>query len=321
MNNKFYDYVRDGVTQGLLSSFMTCRMKAKWFLDGWSSPKVSGALTYGTIIHGVLEQVYDLIRLKKLKELPDLKLIKKLVKDVELQWKKENPAANAEALDELDTCCLIAEATLPEYFKFWWKKDLKELEWRQLEQKFAIPYKTKDGRITIIRGKKDGVFGKKIIKLFETKTKSMVSVDDLIDTLWFELQVNLYLWAIKQTYKQVPEGVTYNIIRKTNIYMKKGESKLVYAKKVADDIKKRPKHYFIRLNVKITPQEMKEFEDNLEAMVVDFMNWCEGKSGTYRNTSACIGKYGRCSWLGLCSKKDFGAYKKRKTVFRELEDL
>lgn len=321
MKKKFYDYQTDGVTQGLLTTWMSCRMKAKYFLEGWSSGKTSSALTYGTIIHGILEIVYDLIRQKKLKSPPDIKLIKSLTKKVEAQWLKENPGVAKYVLEDLDMCLLIAEATLPAYFKYHWKEDFKELKWKQLEQQFAIPYTLKDGRKIIIRGKKDGVYGDKTIKLFETKTKSQINLDDLTDSLWFELQINLYLWAIKKTYKQIPGGVNYNIIRKTSLNIKSGESKLVYAKRLADDINKRPDFYFIRLNISITKQEMEQFEKELEAMLTDFVDWCEGKSGTYKNTSQCHGKYGTCSSMGLCSKKDFGAYKKRKMVFRELEDL
>lgn len=318
---KFYDYSRDGITQGCLTSWMTCRRKSFWFLQGWNADKISTPMTYGTIIHGVLERIYNLIIQKKLTAVPDTKLIKKLTHDVELMWLEENPGANKKAKEELDFCLLIAEATLPEYFKYWWKEDFKKLQWRKLEQEFKIPYTTKDGRKTFIRGKKDGVIGTDVIRLFETKTKSQINVGDMIDTLWFEMQVNLYLWAIKKTYNQVPVGVKYNVIRRTGIQQKVSESKLEYSKRVIDDIKKRPNHYFLRLDIKVTKQEMLAFEKELEDMIVEFMDWCDGKIKTYKNTSACIGKHGRCSFLPLCSKADFGQYKKRKTVFRELEDL
>ena len=321
MKTNFYDYKKDGITQGLFLTWMNCRQKARWFLDGWSSKYGNKeALTYGTIIHGILESVYDQIRLNKIKDIPSAQDIKNLTKIVEKKWLKENPKANKYALEDLDMSLLIAESTLPAYFRFYWKKDIKELKWRKLEQEFSIPYVTKDGRKTFIRGKKDGVYGEKSIRLFETKTKSMISVDNLIDTLWFEMQINLYLWAIEKTYKQIPSGVTYNIIRKTSLRMSSGESKVQYAKRVADDINKRPSFYFIRLNVSITKQDMDKFKEELEYLVTEFMDWCDGKTGTYKNTSQCMGKYGNCSFLGLCSKKDFGMYEKRKVVFRELDD-
>lgn len=320
IEKKFYDPSRDGITQSLLISWMTCRYKAKWSLEGWSSTKISTPLTYGTIIHGVLERVYGLIKDKKLKIPPDKILIKKLTHQVEELWLEENPGAGSKAREELDFCLLVAEATLPEYFNFWKLEDFKKIQWRQLEQTFKIPYTAKDGRKTFLRGKKDGVIGSDVLRLFETKTKSQINTNDLLDTLGFEFQVHLYLWAIKRTYKKVPQGVKYNIIRRTGLQQKVNESKKEYAIRVIEDIKKRPSHYFMRLDIKITKQEMDNFEKELEEIIVDFLNWWEGKTGTYHNTSACIGKHGRCQWLPLCSKKDFGQFKKRKVVFKELEE-
>lgn len=320
-SKKFYAYERDGITQSLLATWLSCRYKAKFYLEGWSPTKIKTPLTYGTIIHAVLEAVYNLIMSKKLKTMPDVKLIKKITKEVEIEWLKENPGVNSEVREDLDMCLLIAESTLPLYFKFWSVEDLKKIEWRQLEQQFKIPYTTKDGRKTFIRGKMDGVFGKLFISLFETKTKSLINVRDMIDTLWFDLQNNIYLWAIGKTYKKVPAGIKYNIIRKTGLHKKKEESKIEYAKRIIKDMEKRPSFYFLRLNIKVTQQEMKKFENELEGLVVSFMDWCEGKSPTYKTTNACLGRYGRCQFLDICNKGDYTSYKKRKTVFRELEDL
>jgi len=318
---KFYDYKRDGVTQSLLITWMTCRMRAKWFLEGWSSGKVRVALTFGTIVHGVLEHVYNLVRKKKITRIPNAKLISKIVKRVERQWLKENPGVDSRALEDLDMCCLIAEATLPEYFRFWWKKDSKEITWQRLEQKFSIPFVDKKGRKTLIRGKKDGVFGDDVLRLFETKTKSKINLSDLMDTLFFEFQVCLYLWAVKRTYKKTPKGVYYNIIRRSSLRKKKGESKLQFKNRIAEDVKKRPRFYFVRLKVAVTKKDMAVFESEFENIITEYIDWCEGKLGTYKNTSACSNKYGKCSSLGLCSKQDFSSYKKRKVVFRELEDM
>ncbi len=317
----FYDYKIAGITQSLLQSFMTCQWKSRWSLEGWSSTKISTPLTYGTIVHGVLERVYDLIRLKKLKSPPDNILIKKLTHQVEDLWLEENPGAGSKAREELDFCLLVAESTLPSYFKYNWKEDFYKLKWRQLEQQFKIPYETKDGRKTFIRGKKDGVIGTDVLKLFETKTKSQINTNDLLDTLGFEFQVMTYLWAIKKVYKQTPTGVKYNLIRRTSLQQKVNESKKNYALRIIEDIKKRPSFYFMRLDIKITKQEMLQFEEELERIVVAFLDWVDNKMESYHNTSACIGKHGRCQWLPLCSKKDFGQFRKRKTVFRELEDM
>jgi PD-(D/E)XK nuclease superfamily len=321
MPKEFYLPERDGVTQSLLKTFISCRKMAELSLNGWTTNRQSYALTYGTIIHAVLEIVYDGIRQKKIMAIPSEKSIQKITSGVELQWRKENPTKDPKTLMMLEECLTIAEATLPEYFKFWWKMDFKKIQWRNLEQSFKIPYTTSKGDKTFIRGKKDGVYGIKSIKLFETKTKSQVNLDDLIDTLWFEFQVNLYIWAIKKTYKQVPAGINYNILRKTSLTRHVSESLSEFGNRIRQDIKKRPEFYFIRLDITVQDRDMKIFEIELEKIVQEFIDWRKGKLATYRNTSECITKYGRCSYLNICSKGDYTGHYKRKMVFKELEDM
>lgn len=318
--SKFYNYETDGITQSLLQTWMSCRMKAKLSLEGWTSTRNSYALTYGTIVHAVLEQVYNGIRLKEITVIPSEKTIKSYTKRVELQYRKENKIINTETESMLQECLLIAEITLPEYFKFWWKTDYYKINWRNLEQEFKIPYTTKKGDKTFIRGKKDGVTGVKYVKLFETKTKSMVNLDDLIDTLWYEFQVKIYNWAIKKTYKQLPSGVNYNIIRKTSLTKRVNEPLVIFGKRVREDIKKRPDFYFMRLDISIAPKDMENFDEELDNIVQEFIDWRKGKLKTYQNTSACVDKYGRCPFLNICSRGDYSGHYKRKSVYRELED-
>ena len=317
-----YDYVTDGITQGALAKFMECREKARLFYEGWTPKSItSKGLMYGNIIHGILEYTYDAIRKKELTKIPNKSRIKRYTSRLEKQWYKENPHPSKSLREQLEISLLIAESTLPVYFHYWWRADLREIRWRKIEQKFDIPYVTRSGYKTRIRGKKDGVFGNPSIKLFETKTKSRISENNLLDTLWFELQVNLYLWALKQIYGQIPEGVLYNIIRRTGLDQQVGESLPQYAKRVVEDIEKRPDFYFMRFNVTVTKSEMFAFEKELDAMVTDFIYWRLGKVGHYKNTGQCETKYGRCEMLPICSKGCYSQFEKRKVIYRELEDF
>lgn len=324
---QFYSYASHGITQSVLKTWLSCRRKSELSLEGWSSSKQSYALIYGTIVHGVLERIYRLIQKEGITKIPSDDLIKRTVKRVEKEWLKENPTKDYMTLEVLDECCLMAEVILPEYFKFWWKKEYKKIEWKNLEQEFKIPYITKKGDKTFIRGKKDGVYAlaksaiKKAVKLFETKTKSQVNVAKLIEILWFEFQVNLYFWAIKKTYGVHPAGVTYNIIRKTSLKRKANESKLDYGKRLRKDVASRPEFYFIRLEISVSEKDMKIFENELEGMVQEFIDWRKGKLVTYKNTSSCEDKYGMCPYVEVCSKKDYSNLVKRKVVFKELIDL
>lgn len=323
MAKPFYDYRKDGITQGLLIKFMTCRKETKLFLEGWSprSTRIPPALMYGTIIHGVLENVYNDIRTKRQRLLPTDNHIARYVRSQrELYW-KENPNMSNEGRSLLEYSLLVAESTLPSYFRKWWKQDTNKISWKEMESEFRIPYKTKDGRTTYLRGKIDGVFANPKLRGFETKTASMINEVNLMDTLAFEFQNMTYLWALTRLTKSYPSGVLYNMIRKTCLSRKVKESLSDFGQRVKKDTEKRPDFYFFRYDISITPAEIKAFEVELESIVVDFMDWCDGKLPTYKNTSQCVRKYGACAMLGICSSGNYVGYEKRKVVFRELEEV
>lgn len=319
MNNSFYNYQRDGVTQGILAKFMNCRQECKLFLQGWSPKNPnSKALTYGTIVHGILERIYDDIRTQRRKTIPNDKDIAKYVQSVSILFRKEQPSLSNEGRKLLEHALLIAEAVVSGYFRKWWKQDTSKIQWKKLEQQFKILYTTKDGRKTYLRGKIDGVFTNPGLWGFESKTMSIVNEGNLIDTLSYNHQNNFYLKALKMLYKQVPKGVLYNILRKPSIDRKKTESMEAFADRLKKDVLKRLEFYFIRYEIMVTPSEMSVFDLELEGMIVDFMDWCEGKRVTYKNTAQCLTKYGRCTMLPICSSGDYMWHSKRKVVYPEL---
>src|SRR3990167_11385891 len=83
--SKFYSIERDGLTQGTLALFLECRQKAWYFLNGWSSKFPSFAITYGDIVHGILEIAYEDIRMGKLKSNPDKTRVRQYVSRIEKQ--------------------------------------------------------------------------------------------------------------------------------------------------------------------------------------------------------------------------------------------
>lgn len=324
VTNLKYDYKIDGVTQGSLSLFMQCREKANLFHQGYQSKSTSLGLTYGTIGHGVLERVYEDLRLGKLKSPPSKEQIKKYLFVIEQIWRKEYPKAGKTLIDQLEYSLAIVEATMPLYFEFW-KKDFQDKSFEAIEKNFKIPYTLSDGRGTFIRGKQDGVFkfkkDPKSLWLFEHKFLSMINEGDLVDTLSMNFQVNVYLYALQQIYKKIPNGVLYNIVRRTCLRQNKKESISQFAKRVAKDIETRPDFYFIRMNITIEKEQRVKFESDLKALITDFINWQEYKVIHYRNPNQCIDKYGKCQYLPICAEKKFYLYDKRETMFRELEDL
>lgn len=320
----FYNYTRDGITQGLLAKFLSCREETKLFLEGWTSKSSSSsALMFGNIIHSCLERYYnDIIKgsFKNKFQHNYFSYTSKLISTVEKFYTSRYAGHDTETYRILGVSFAIAEATLPHYFARWSKDDTSKIKWQGLEQQFRIPFETKNGKKTFLRGKKDGTFTNPGLWLFETKTKSQINEGNLIDTLWFEHQVNFYIYAMLKIYKKYPSGVLYNIIRRTSLERKTKESLQQFISRISADIEKRLDFYFIRYEVALTKTDIDSWKIQLEGMVQDFVDWYDKTIPHYRNTTNCITKYGRCPMLPICSSQNYHFYKKRKNVYEELEE-
>lgn len=328
MKPAFYDIERDGITQGLLNCWRSCREMAWLFLQGYSLKRNSMGLVFGTIIHAVLEDIYGMMQQKKILGIPTAKNVKWACLRVEKIWEKENPKASAEGIQLKELSLLLAEAILPLYFEYW-HKDKTNLPWVGLEQEFKIPYKLADGRKTFLRGKMDGIYKKNGIWLFETKGKSQINEVNLVDTLGLDFQNNFYLSNVRRLLNIQPSGVKYNVIRRTQMQQSKKENLKQFANRIIEDIEKRPEYYFLRFELSITKQELDKFDEELGIHIKEFYDWWDTKRGLrpnraighYKNPSQCETKYGRCDMLDICSAGNFSRYEKRKVVFRELEDF
>lgn len=319
-NKKFYNIKTDGITQSLLSMFRACRQKARMYLEGYDTKYHKLGLTYGTIGHALLEEVYTDIMTKKIKGIPAANQIKKHTAIIEKKWYAENKKYDKESAGYVEYSLALLEKTIPLYFDFH-QKDLKAIRWLGLERKFALPYKLQDGRETIIRGKIDGDFEKNGMWLFESKFWSVIPEASLSETLSLDGQVLLYLWALKNLKSRTPQGAIYNIIRRTCLNQKKDESLIKFSARVQKDIEERPEFYFIRYEIFTDKIEMKNFANQLHGMVRDFYDWWQGFVPHYKNPDSCNGKYGACQYLTACARNDFSALHKRKVLFSELEDF
>ena len=317
---QFYDIEKHGITQSLISMFLDCRQKAKFYLQGWDSKYHKLPLTEGSVGHEVLQHAYTDIMKGKLKHVPDRKEVLKYTHRVEKQWLKENPRSDKQGLEYLEYSLATMEATLPPYFDYY-KKDLKEIKWLGLEEKFCLPYQLPDGRKTVLRGKKDGEFLNKGLWLFETKFKSQIPEGNLLDTLALDTQILLYLRELAHKHKKQPAGTLYNIVRRTCLKQRKDETLVMFSKRLSKDIETRPDFYFMRYEIAIDKNDLKNFEIQLFGLVKDFYDWWQGIVPHYKNTYNCLGKYGRCLYLGCCSAEDFSGVQKRKVLFKELEDF
>lgn len=323
-----YRPLHDGVTQGLLQTWLTCREKAHLFLKGISRKATSEGVKFGSITHSCLERVYQSCMKSGYRSVPTDREIRRILQGVETLWHQENPQSDKKTVEAMEFCLGLAEVTLPEYFKFWWE-DLKKVKWVEVEGQFDIPIGS-DG--LKIRGKRDGVFRRNGLWLLETKISSVINEGQILEHLPIDFQTNVYLWSLWYTAekKDLPSGVLYNVIRKTCLRPKEKESMEEFCDRVRKDVQQRPEWYFLRYEVSIDPEQVIQFGLELEKIVREFYRWWsdleEGGTLHYRNTTQCLTKYGSCPYLPICTgqvsnpERKGSPYLLRDKVFRELED-
>jgi hypothetical protein len=162
---------------------------------------------------------------------------------------------------------------------------------------------------------------KKRLRLFETKTRGRINDDTTSAVLPHEMQVNIYLGAILDMEGEYPSGVLYNIIRRPQLRLKKGEDLKQFSKRIADDVAARPDFYFIRLQMGMSKQEIDAAKQDLEGIMAEFLAWWNGDLPHYRNSDHCENKYGVCQFLKKCSNGDTTGLYRRGKVFMELEEM
>lgn len=306
-----YNPYNDGVSQGLLATFMRCRQEAKNFLLGLEQLRASSPMQFGSIAHRVLELVY-----LEHKTAPSRKeVLRTLNKVIREFQKEEGRRLSPEGLENLETNAAILEAVLPEYFKFY-KAEFGASKWLELEQVFKV--ESPIVGVPLV-GRIDGAFmQRKELWLFESKTKGRIEEESLTDSLAFDFQTNLYQYILGKKYNKVPTGVLYNIIRRPGQRLKQKESLKQFTSRILEEITAQPDHYFLRYEIISPSTESSRFQQELHDVLKEFIDWWEGKLPTYRNTSSCIQRYGPCRFLPLCASGDKTMYRNREEMFPEL---
>lgn len=330
----FYDPARDGVTFSLLSTFLTCREKTRIFLKGYSGAWTSFALVFGTITHHLLQSAYHDYKTKQLKQVPDRRYVNKVLDDLHKVWLKENPTPHPKAVEIWEEAMMKAGAIMPYYFIYWAKDDFSVMKWIEVEETFKLPWTvtTRKGvqMTTFLRGKMDAAYtlpGSKqplAPRLLETKTRSVVEEDNLVDVMPHDLQPNTYLSALRAKTGKEPKTVLMNIIRKPQLRLKQSENWTQFAKRIEADVQSRPDWYFLRMEMSVDVQDINRSEERLNDLISDFLLWWAGEQGHYLNSNACVQPgWGRCPYLGtVCNGgNNTHGIVKRETVFRELEEL
>lgn len=314
--------LEDGVTQSMLTSFLSCRQKFRYQQEGYEIPGGSSALRFGSMVHAFTELIHkdfmeygispiakDCERYGQLYDLWAPDYIDEMMKE----------GLGKSDLDEMDTFIAIAEPLIRAYCKNW-KKDWVKSRWHSVESCFNVPFAGDQvlyGPVNL-RGMRDAIqLRKRKLWLFETKTFSR-DAKNISDTLMFDFQNLFYLTATELEIGKPLEGVVYNQIRRPQL--KQGESSHdEYIERIADDIAERTDFYFIRYEVDYPEKVLAAFQAELSIILIEFQKYLENEGPVYKNTQACTGKY-NCPYIGACATGSMGGYTRTNQFHRELHD-
>ena len=326
-----WNFWEDGCTQSLIRVWNSCMEQARLkYVEGWSRRGGSLALEFGSCVHWVLSQISGTAA-----KPPGKRKILNTLAKYEKLWKEQNGVRTQKTDEDFERVLGLAEALLPRYVERWtgdWTGKYKPRnptvapkKWLQLEGRFKVPFTLDDGAQTYLQGMFDGVFEDKKgrLWLFETKTKSVIEREIIEDTLQFDIQVLLYLWALKEVYGRTPHGVLYNVIRRPGLRQGKAEKLGDFFERCRLDVEdvKRTDHYFIRWELEVEKSEIDAFEnDYLRPILGQMRNWWDGTGPHYMNPDALQTKYGKADMYEPIVHGNFRSLKKRKVVFPELAD-
>lgn len=305
-----------GVSPSFLVDFMKCKQTTlvRW-VDGWKPRKFKAAPAHGIIGHDYLKRLHMLTQSgKKVTG----KTVAKLSADILADYKKENKLLSAHD-DALEMLIGQHEVVLPEYIKYYPADFSGEVQWSETEERFNAPYIFEDGKKTKLTGFKDAVFlDRKGTGIEETKHKGQISVDNLESMLPYNLQVMFYAHCIfmKSEFKDNSVRIHFNVIRRTA--MKQGETETLaqFLARLQKDVRKRPDHYFTRLEMEVTRDESLEWQKEFLHPIMEEVQWWwnDGKPErrSYINTEELVGQYGKSDFFDLLTHQDYSHYTRKE---------
>lgn len=318
---QFYNFYRDGVTQSMICKWLECPIQCYWeYVRGYTSHKNSDAIIFGNCIHHVLEQAYSET------QMPMPGNVKSYVKEFEIKNNDENAPLAQQEQNEITYS--KAEVVLRNYF-IRYAKDFYN-NWEIAEQVFKVPFKFEDGRTTYLNGKLDGGFidsSTNKLRLMDHKCLSQINIDNLLILLPVDLQVNIYLWAVKEIrgLEDCPTGFDYNLIRNPASKPTKKDNTLSdFADRLSEKIELDMGHYFKRIPLSTTPDEITNWGiKTLTPILKSMREWADSgyKRFIWRNfynPVALETKYGLAPTARIIAENDFTGFYQKTVPFEEL---
>ena len=111
-----YDVRRQGITQSLLSKWLSCRESARLYLTGLTTLQRKSAMMAGSLYHDALERLYRRAQAAYPDPMPGAANFQLTVTDL-LDSMDDTPPQNAESIQETEQTFAMMEAVLPGYLE------------------------------------------------------------------------------------------------------------------------------------------------------------------------------------------------------------
>lgn len=283
-----FSLIDPGVTQGLVMTFLTCRRKFLYAINRIRPAKKSMNFFFGSFGHDMLESWYKTGKYNiagfKYKELAIDKQV--------MEFSKAK-----------------MKAILDNYTQVY-KKD----SFTSIETQFDF---IDNCKIYKRRGKMDAVTKNGF--LVDHKFKGRITEDEISAKLTFDFQMLFYITTFEMSTGKRLSGVLYNIIRNPGHKQSKKESLSQFTKRLSNEIKKDPEHFFMRFEVTFTAKDKADFNRELLHKIQDMKDVIDGKLYPYKNEASCTGMFG-CEYLKACSSDTLNGFKKYGILYPELEE-
>lgn len=309
----------------MIGTWLACREKSRLATrHGWTPTFNRDGILFGSMSHEVIKHYRRALREKACNVKIDFGS-RNLVEWVNFavdSVKAEMRGVSSQTGETIELYAGILLQMLPRYFKKWYDKDTG-FKYIKVEDKFNVPVKMSDGVRVPMVGCYDFVAKdpKGRLYLGETKNYSRIS-DNLIDMLPLDLQLGYYINALMHDEHGEPYGVLYDILRRPGERIKQGEDITDFAARIAENIAKKPDHYFIRYNIRLEDEDVNFYKKRALVLVRAYYEWFKSSDGTQRdlmyNSGNCESKYGVCEMLSICSNQDFTRHYQRAHASPEL---
>lgn len=295
--------IEDGITQTILSSFMSCPMKCSYLLKGLYDPTKEGNYTRGTIGHEFLDILYTQYANQNLA--PTNTQIDKIIDEY---YEKYSATVDEEKLNKIFG---TLEALIKSYIKFY-AADFKNKKY-ECEETFDVSWNG-----FRLRGKPDIRFmEKKDACIMEHKFWSQIPEDKIAYTLSLDFQSNFYAFIHKVKTGKFPKKILYNVIRVPQNKPKDAETSKAFAARLLEVIKENPKYYFIRTPVVLSEKMCQRFEAQIGIKLLNFKSFLSMLTPVMNETACVVGPF-LCEYAQICTSFSEAGFKK-KELFSELK--